>query len=493
MENRNIAKKEKNDNKFSRLSYFCKRSRKRIKYGYKYFALSMRRKVGIDFALLYVLISIIIAVLFTMSFHVYKVNEQTNIIVEKVSESYIKYEDTYKEILDLEKLLDNNSFVSIELQKWKKNKEKPYYKVEYISNDKIDFQMNIPEMIEVFFKEGIVKQNRWINNKDERVELVILQDLEEFKSEWQYLLITIILAQSLGLLILILVGTTRLKTVFRPIYKITKMAEKISIDNMEAHLDVAKAEYELKDLVITINDMLQRIREDYNKQKRFVSDVSHELRTPISILSGYARMLDRWGKEDKEILDEAIIAIKDESRNMQTLVEGLLILVRFDNQTLKFEKEEFDIGILTKEICKDMKMIDEGKHNFSHDIESSLNVRLDYSKIKQTLRIFIDNAIKYTPEGGNIYINVRKINKMIAISIKDTGIGIEKKDLPFLFDRFYRSDTSRTRETGGHGLGLSIAKAIVIGQNGTLYVKSMENIGSTFTITLPLSSSNILM
>ncbi len=200
-------------------------------------------------------------------------------------------------------------------------------------------------------------------------------------------------------------------------------------------------------------------------------------------------MLDRWGgKEDEAILEEAIDAIKGESKNMQTLVENLLTLVRSDNQTLKFEREYFKIDEMARDIVKDMEMIDDGRHSFSNDIDMDIRVCLDYAKVMQTLRIFLDNAIKYTPEGGRISLNVKREITSVVISVVDTGIGVAKKDLPFLFDRFYRSDESRTRETGGHGLGLSIAKAMVIGQNGRLRVKSKENEGSEFIIILPTSS-----
>ena len=125
----------------------------------------------------------------------------------------------------------------------------------------------------------------------------------------------------------------------------TKTAKEITIYNMDARLNISEAKYELKDLAYTLNKMLDSLKIDYTKQKRFVSDVSHELRTPISIIDGYASMLQRWGKKDEEVLNESIEAIKNEDGNMKDLVENLLFLARHDNQTLKHNKENIYINV----------------------------------------------------------------------------------------------------------------------------------------------------
>ncbi len=192
------------------------------------------------------------------------------------------------------------------------------------------------------------------------------------------------------------------------------------------------------------------------------------------------------GEKDEEILDESIEAIIGESKNMQQLVENLLTLVRSDNQTLKYEPSEFDIGKLICEVVKEFNMVNTKNQYITCDSKENIMVRLDMSKIKQTLRIFIDNAVKYTPDNGGIQVKCYEMNREVFIHVKDTGIGISKKDLPNLFDRFFRSDESRTRQTGGHGLGLSIAKVMIIGHNGKIKVKSRPGKGSEFIITLPV-------
>lgn len=457
----------------------------------------MRRKISFDYGVMYAFVSIMVLVVFSVGFMLYSVNDTAKDVMEDVYKvSYAKDTGLF-DVDELERQIYNiaeDAQVGVYVEMTSNHPDlEPYTIREESVSEKYDaiFDMRLPGLVQAFFTKStlVMNQSRHFNFEDGKIayyELAVAGDFTKLSGQLSFFLLILFVAQVAGLTITSFVGSYRLRKVFRPIYNMTKTAEKISINDMNAKLDVSKAEYELKDLALTFNDMLDRIRTDYDKQKRFVSDVSHELRTPISIVNGYARMLDRWGKEDEAILEEAIDAIKGESRNMQTLVENLLTLVRSDNQTLKFEREFFKIDEMAREIIKDMEMIDDGKHSFSNEIADDIEVCLDYAKVKQTLRIFLDNAIKYTPEGGHIKLKLVKELGNVVISVIDTGIGVSKQDLPFLFDRFYRSDESRTRETGGHGLGLSIAKAMVIGQNGRLRVKSKENEGSEFIIVLPI-------
>jgi len=317
------------------------------------------------------------------------------------------------------------------------------------------------------------------------VDIVGLFPMAHFSKEMLTLTTILLVFFSIGFVFMSMIGGARVKNILSPIFFMTKTAEQISISNLDLRLDVETTKYELKDLAITLNEMLDRLDKDYSKQKRFVSDVSHELRTPISIVSGYASMLERWGKKDDEILEESIDAIKSETINMQHLVENLLTLVRSDNLTLKYEASYFDIGELICDIVKEFNMVNTKDQYITCDSKPGINVFLDEAKIKQTLRIFVDNAIKYTPDSGSVQVKCYQIEEEVFIHIKDTGIGISKEDLSHLFERFYRSDESRTRETGGHGLGLSIAKVMIIGHKGRIKVKSRIGKGSEFIITLP--------
>jgi len=229
--------------------------------------------------------------------------------------------------------------------------------------------------------------------------------------------------------------------------------------------------------------MMNRIEDQYNRQKQFVSDASHELRTPIAVIQGYVAMLDRWGKNDQEVLQESIAAIKNEAENMNELIDKLLFLARHDNNTFEFQKEEFSMTEMLTEIVKETQIID-SSHRFAFDSKTELSIYGDKNRLKQALRIFIDNALKYTPADGEIAIQLSKDNRYIIVSIKDTGIGMTQEDLKHIFDRFYRSDKSRTKDKGGHGLGLAIAKIIILGHQGKIRVRSKVGEGSEFIIML---------
>jgi len=195
-------------------------------------------------------------------------------------------------------------------------------------------------------------------------------------------------------------------------------------------------------------------------------------------------MLDRWGKNDRAVLEESITAIKNETDNMQDLIEKLLFIARSDKGTLLYTKEDFRICSVLNEIGKETKMIDT-KHELYFKFYEDASLYADKKRIKQVLRILVDNAIKFTPPGGYIMVSGFIQDEYYVIKVEDTGIGIEKKDLEKIFERLYRAEQSRSKEIGGHGLGLSIAKIIVLGHKGKIKVKSSVGKGSEFSIMLP--------
>lgn len=274
------------------------------------------------------------------------------------------------------------------------------------------------------------------------------------------------------------------KHIFHPITEMTGAARTISDENMNVRLNVGSYKNELQDLAGTFNEMMDRIEDGYNKQKQFVSDASHELKTPIAILQGYVDMLNRWGKNDPSVLDESLEALKNEAESMKDLVEKLLFLARNDKGTMNLKKESFDFSALAEETAREIRFIDKS-HTISCKIQNNVFVHGDRSALKQALRIFLDNALKYTPEKGIISINVYGTDSRAVIEIADTGIGMSKGELAQIFDRFYRTDTSRKRDSGGHGLGLSIAKIIILGHSGKINVRSLPGEGTTISVNIP--------
>lgn len=274
------------------------------------------------------------------------------------------------------------------------------------------------------------------------------------------------------------------KRVLAPIRDITDMAATLSASNLSNRINVAGMKNELKELATVINTMLDRIERSYNSQKQFVSDASHELRTPIAVIQGYVNMLRRWGKDDKTVLDEGINAIAQETASMKELVESLLFLARHDKKTLMMEMSSFDVLDVVSELHKEAAMVTP-EDTFVLSPSDHCVVEADRGMIKQVMRILCDNAVKYTPKGGTITIGVQRRPGGCTLSLSDTGPGIAPEELPKIFERFYRSDSARKAESSGHGLGLSIARIIVVAHGGKLRVRSKMGAGTTFSIDLP--------
>lgn len=275
------------------------------------------------------------------------------------------------------------------------------------------------------------------------------------------------------------------------VQELEELADKLD-DINSSHLDqritMTGARQEVAALTEAINAMLERIHRAYRSQARFVSDASHELRTPIAVIRGYADMLDRWGKNDPAALQEGITAIKSEAASMQELVEQLLFLARGDNNTTPLHPEPFDLTAIASVLLKEARMID-GKHTFEGRWEGAIPIVADPALIKQAGRVLMDNAVKYSPNGGRILVAVGLRDGMAALSVEDEGQGIAPADLPHVFERFYRTDRSRARQTGGTGLGLSIAQWIVERHGGRFEVVSREDVGTRFTMLLPAGGS----
>jgi len=268
------------------------------------------------------------------------------------------------------------------------------------------------------------------------------------------------------------------------------------IHNLESAIDSIKAESpdaqlhtgdkDLKGLEDAINSLIQRTRDSYSQQIRFVSDASHELRTPIAVVKGYTDMLDRWGKKDEKILDESISAIKTETEHMNKLVEQLLFLARGDSGRQKLSFEKFSLSDMLREVFEESVMID-ACHKWEISAIDEVIAEGDAAMLKQATRILVDNAAKYTPEGNKIILKAMiDKNGAPTIAVQDNGIGIAGQDMSHIFDRFYRSDPARGRAQGGTGLGLSIAKWIVDRHNGYFEVVSHEEIGTRISIHLPV-------
>ena len=339
----------------------------------------------------------------------------------------------------------------------------------------IMFQKVIPEKLFRFY----------YSTKNGEEWLVTLQ-LSEILIFWSYMILGALVCDLIRMIYFFRHEKRLNKRVLAPIRDITGMAETLSESNLSNRINIAGTKNELKDLAVVINRMLDRIERSYNSQKQFVDDASHELRTPIAVIRGYTDMLKRWGKDDPEVLDEGIMAISQETDGMKDLVESLLFLARHDKKTLMMEVSEFSAPDLIQEVLKEEIMVHD-EHHFHLEAVEDLQLKADRNMIKQVLRILCDNAVKYSEAGTNIYLSCRKEEDgTCSLNIRDEGQGIAAEDLPKIFDRFYRSDKARKSETGGHGLGLSIARIIVVAHNGKIRVRSKPGTGTIFSVVLPM-------
>lgn len=265
-----------------------------------------------------------------------------------------------------------------------------------------------------------------------------------------------------------------------PIQQMVNTMREIDRSGKLRQIDMGNREEsaELQQLIRAFNQMIERLDRTFARQKQFVADASHELKTPLTVISSYAGMLKRWGRDDEKVRDEAIDAIAKEATRLQNLTKSMLTLAEAEQEDwLKLEM--FDVVHVIDEIASMLQT------TFQRTIRVkalSKVVRMmgDKDKIRQLLVILLDNAIKYSKEPIDISVTLMK--NIVKIEVKDKGMGIPEKEIPHLFERFYRVDGARSRSTGGVGLGLSIAKRIVDLHEGKIDVFSLPNLGTTITL-----------
>jgi len=285
----------------------------------------------------------------------------------------------------------------------------------------------------------------------------------------------------IGLGLISIFGSKVSKKLLKPLDEITKAEEEISAENLDKRINYTGSNDELKVLADSFDKMIERLENSFNKQNEFISDVSHELKTPIAVISGYSNLFERWGKDDKETTEKSIKAIQEETNNMKDLVNKLLLLTKTDTGNFPVNKTIINLKELIKDITEETKLI-ENSREIVNSSNKELKICADIRNVKEVIRILIDNAIHYTESNGRIDIYTENKENKVYICVEDNGIGIPKEEQEKVFDRFYRIDKSRNKETGGNGLGLSIAKSLIKVNGGEIKVESKENKYTKFII-----------
>jgi signal transduction histidine kinase len=283
-------------------------------------------------------------------------------------------------------------------------------------------------------------------------------------------------------------GAWLTRAVFRPIDVIARTAQSIvSAADLRRRVPVPVVQDELQLLTVTVNDLLGRIDNLFEAQQRFLADASHEIRTPLAAMQGNIEILQRGAARDKELLEESLRDMQNESARLIRLVNDLLMLARNESAAnMRFVL--VDMATLLLEVVRELKPLANGV-SLTLDARTVVFVEGDRDRIKQALINVCMNALQHTSPGGTVTCTLSGDGQTARVTIADTGTGMSSSDLEHIFDRFYRADRSRTRTAGavggGTGLGLAIVKYIVDAHHGAIHVESTLNEGTTFRIELP--------
>ncbi|WP_252226976.1 sensor histidine kinase [Caldicoprobacter algeriensis] len=272
----------------------------------------------------------------------------------------------------------------------------------------------------------------------------------------------------------------------QPIKELTDVIKKMSQGHLDQRVKV-RGSKELRQLGEAFNIMSEKLENLDRARNEFVSNASHELKTPLSAIKVLTESLIHMDVDDPSIYREFLEDINSEIDRLNAIINDLLTLVKIDTEAEELKQEPVDLVELVHSTLKGLQILAQKKNiRLETFYDDRLIVSGDAVKLRQVVSNIVDNAIKYTPEGGRVTVEVYKGVENAVVKVSDTGIGIPAKDLPHIFDRFFRVDKARSRATGGTGLGLSIAQKIVLQHGGDIRVVSEEGKGSTFYVELPL-------
>jgi heavy metal sensor kinase len=284
-------------------------------------------------------------------------------------------------------------------------------------------------------------------------------------------------------------GYVLIKRALSPVDRIASSAERISSLNLSERLPVAQTGDELERLSLALNRMIERLEAAFQYSRRFVADASHELRTPLTTLRGELEAFvqePHLAPEWRERLGSAL----EEVERLANIVEGLFAISRLDAGEAAAEWVKFELGKLASATADQMSLLAEDKHiQVACQAAKDVWVEGDRSRLKQVVVNLLDNAIKYTSEGGTVHMTVAAQESKAVLEVSDTGMGIPPEALPRVFERFFRVDAARSRDQGGAGLGLSIVKSICTAHQGRVAASSTFGQGSRFRVELPLVSA----
>lgn len=354
--------------------------------------------------------------------------------------------------------------------------------------DRVGLSAEFPSYRDVTFEEAIRLRVLSVPLVSEGRLVGVVQvatNLDVVDSARGNLLSVLAFTTVLGVLISALASQASVKQFLSPLETITVAADQINrADDLSRRVPYdGPPEDEIGQLVGAINQTLERLEVLFTSQQRFIADVSHELRTPLTVIKGNVDLMRRMKDFDSESLD----SIDQEAGRLTRLVTDLLLLAKAEAGSLPLTKSTVELDTLLLEVFTEMRVLAANRVQVKLTEIDQLQVSGDRDRLKQVILNLVANAIQYTPAGGEVYLSLNRSGDRAKLIVRDTGPGIPAEDLPYIFERFYRAEKSRTRSSAaGFGLGLSIAHWIVEQHGGTIEASSREGRGTTFAVWLPL-------
>jgi len=272
-----------------------------------------------------------------------------------------------------------------------------------------------------------------------------------------------------------------------PVEEMGRSAEQITLHHLRDRLPVTRTGDELERLSIALNNMITRLDEAFEHNRRFLADASHELRTPLTIIQGELEAIAKQASLDSNLRD-TLGNVLEEVERLAHIVESLFALAKLEAGEAKARWARLDLARLATSTAEQMCLLAEDKGiSVRCEAPRPIPVEGDSARLKQVVVNLLDNAIKYTPQGGEVSLAVGASSDKAVLEVADTGIGIPPEEQPHVFERFFRVDKARSRDLGGAGLGLAIVKSICVAHGGKVGVQSSEGRGSRFRVELPLA------
>ncbi|GGF15509.1 sensor histidine kinase [Flavobacterium limi] len=464
--------------------------------------LSFKNRIALNYILITALLILVVfsAIYSTVKFTVYKHLDE-NLMIE--------IEDHLKEIR-----IENNVVILMDAEEWEEREHNsvdvnPVF-VQFLNVNKkiIEKSPNLKNEILIFHEDaGFYKtfDTKLLNSTVRQIQvplhikskkigyLIIAMPLTDSAKVLHNLFETLLIAFPVILVILFLIARFFAGRSIKPINAITSISGMITKDNLKTRIPLPKQRDELYTLSETINNLLNRIEDAVEREKQFTSDASHELRTPLTVIKGTLEVLVRKPRDNKEYQEKINYCI-NEVDHLNTLVDQLLMLARFENQKQNILHESIYLNaVILDVITLNSGKINSKKINVKFDAQKDYYINSDNYLVATILRNIISNAVKYTNEGGEVSVSVYKNDNKIICKISDNGIGIEQRDLEAIFSPFFRSNSSVHPEIKGTGLGLSIVKRFTELLDIKFQIESRINEGTTVVLEFNEEANSFLL